>query len=262
MTFWNTFTAELRKASTLPASWVAVAVTLFGSAGITVLNAVAARTALDSGARESGELFSAFETAYAAVPLGTVGAVVLGVVVMSSEYAANSTDAGGGRQVTATLAASPRRTGLLVAKALTVVLLVALTAAATIPACIGVARLVIGSGPPETVSLDDALVRSLGAALYWTLTGLIALGITTLARSGIVPLVVLIANSSVVSFSLLLTNVTPLAHWLPDLAGRRLFVGMPTVDGGLDAGPGALVMGAWTLALLAVAGVVFSRRDA
>lgn len=262
MTFWNTFTAELRKASTLPASWVAVAVTLFGSAGITVLNAVAARTALDSGARESRELFSAFETAYAAVPLGTVGAVVLGVVVMSSEYAANSTDAGGGRQVTATLAASPRRTRLLVAKALTVVLLVALTAAATIPACVGVARLVIGSAPPETVGLDDVLVRSLGATLYWTLTGLIALAITTLARSGIVPLVVLIANSSVVSFSLLLTNVTPLAHWLPDMAGRRLFVGMPTVDGGLDTAPGALVMGAWTLVLLTVAGFVFSRRDA
>ena len=37
---------------------------------------------------------------------------------------------------------------------------------------------------------------------------------------------------------------------------------MSTVEGGLDAGPGALVMGAWTLALLAVAGVVLSRRDA
>ncbi|MEU4385446.1 ABC transporter permease [Promicromonospora sp. NPDC023805] len=262
MSFWNTFTAELRKAGTLPASWVAVAVTLFGSAGVTVLNAVAARTALDSGAQESQGFFSAFETAYAAVPLGTVGAVVLGVVVMSSEYAANSTDAGGGRQVTATLAASPRRAVLLAAKALTVVLFVGLTAAATIPACIGVARLVIGSGPPETVGLDDALVRSVGATLYWALTGLIALAITTLARSGIIPLVVLIANSSVVSFSLLLTHVTPLAHWLPDLAGRRLFVGLPTVDGGLDAGPGALVMGAWTFALLAVAGIVFSRRDA
>lgn len=262
MSFWNTFTAELRKAVSLPASWVAVAVTLLGSVGVTVLNAVAARTALDSGAPESRGFSSAFETAYAAVPLGTVGAVVIGVVVMSSEYAANSTDAGGGRQITATLAAVPRRAGLLVAKALTVVLLVALIAAVTIPAAAGVARLVIGAGPPETVGLADALVRSLGAALYWTLTGLIALAITTLARSGIIPLVVLITNSSLVSVSLLLTNLTPLAHWLPDLAGRRLFVGMPTVDGGLDAVPGALVMAAWTAALLGVAGVVFSRRDA
>jgi ABC-type transport system involved in multi-copper enzyme maturation permease subunit len=262
MSFRNTFVAELRKAVTLPATWVALAVTLFGSVGVTVLNAVAVRAALDSGARESVAFSSAFDTAYAAVPLGTVGAVVIGVVVMSSEYAANSTDAGSGRQITATLAASPRRTGLLVAKAQTVVLLVAMTAAAAIPASAAVARLLIGAGPPETVSLDDALVRSVGAALYWTLTGLMALAITTLTRSGIIPLIVLIVNSSLVSFSLLLTNVTPLAHWLPDMAGRRLFLGMPTVEGGLDTGPGAVVMAAWTLALLAVAGVVLSRRDA
>ncbi|MFD2795936.1 ABC transporter permease [Promicromonospora vindobonensis] len=262
MSFWTTWTAELRKAATLPASWVAVAVTLLGSAGVTALNAFAARSALGSGAQQDGEFFSAFGTAYAAVPLGTVGAVVLGVVVMSSEYTANSTDAGSGRQITTTLAAVPRRPRLLAAKALTVVLLVMATAAVTIPTGVGVACLIIGEGAPETVTLGDALVRSLGATLYWTLTGLIALAVTVLARSGIIPLVVLITNSSLVSFSLLLTNVTPLAHWLPDMAGRRLFGGLSTVEGGLDAAPGALVMAAWTVGLLAVAGVVLSRRDA
>jgi ABC-type transport system involved in multi-copper enzyme maturation permease subunit len=262
MRFGNTFAAELRKAVTLPATWVALAVTLLGSVGVTVLNAVATRSALDSGERESRAFVSVFETAYAAAPLGTVGAVVIGVVVMSSEYTANRTDAGSGRQITATLAASPHRTRVLVAKALTVVLLVVVAAAATIPAGVGIARLIIGGGSPGTVALDDALLRTLGATLYWTLTGLIALAITVLARSGIIPLVVLIANSSLVSVSLLLTSITPLAHWLPDMAGRRLFGGLSTVEGGLDAGPGALVMAAWAVALLAVAGVVFSRRDA
>ncbi|PUB20927.1 hypothetical protein C8K30_115138 [Promicromonospora sp. AC04] len=262
MSFWSTLLAELRKTATLPASWVAGTVTLLGSAGITVLNAIGTRAALDAGAPESRSFVSVFETGYAAVPLGTVGAVVIGVVAMSSEYAANSTDAGSGRQVTATLAASPRRIALLGAKALTVALFVALTAAVSIPASVGVARLIIGGDASEPVALDVALVRSLGATLYWTLTGLIAFAITVLARSGIVPLVVLIANSSLVSVSMLLTNITPLAHWLPDLAGRRLFGGLSTVEGGLDAGPGALVMAAWTLGLLAVAGVVFSRRDA
>jgi ABC-type transport system involved in multi-copper enzyme maturation permease subunit len=262
MSFCNTLLAELRKTATLPASWVAVAVSLLGSVGITVLNAVATRTALDSGASQSRAFVSVFETGYAAVPLGTVGAVVIGVVAMSSEYAPNSAEAGSGRQITATLTASPRRGVLLVAKALTVVLLVAVTAAVTIPASVGVARLIIGGDAPESVALDDALARSLGAALYWTLTGLIALAITVLARSGIIPLVILVANSSLVSFSLLLTTVTPLAHWLPDMAGRRLFGGLSTVEGGLDTGPGAVVMATWTLGLLAAAGLVFSRRDA
>ena len=261
MSFWNTLAAELRKTVTLPASWAAVAVTLLGSAGITALIAVTSR-APDPGARESPTLGSVFEVAYAAVPLGTVGAVVFGVVVMSSEYTANSADAGAGRQITATLAASPHRASLLVAKALTVVLLVVVTAAVTIPACVGVAHLIIGDAAPEGIELDDALLRSLGATLYWTLTGLIAFAITVLTRSGIVPLVVLIANSSLVSFSLLLTKLTPVAFWLPDMAGRKLFIGLSTVEGGLDTGPGALVMGAWTLGLLAIAGAVFSRRDA
>lgn len=262
MNFWNMLAAELRKTATLPAAWVAVAVTLLGSAGITVLNSVATRGALAAGAPDSRAFVSVFETSYAAVPLGTVGAVVIGVVAMSSEYTANSADAGSGRQITATLAASPRRIALLVAKALTVVVLVALTAAVSIPVSVGVARLIIGGGAPDVVTLDEAWVRSLGAALYWALTGLIALAITVLTRSGIVPLIVLVANSSLVSFSLLLTSITPLAHWLPDMAGRRLFGGLSTVEGGLAAGPGALVMTAWALALLAVSGVAFSRRDA
>ena len=94
--------------------------------------------------------------------------------------------------------------------------------------------------------------------------GLIAFAITVLARSGIIPLIILIANSSVVSVSLLLTNLTPAAHWLPDMAGRNLF-GFPAdsvVPGGLDPTPGAIVMAGWALALLIVAGIVFRRRDA
>lgn len=262
MSLGNTFCAELRKTVTLPANRLAVLGTLVGSAAITLLNAVGTRAAIDSGAQQSRAFLSAFETGYAAVPLGTVGAVVIGVVAISSEYTANSTDAGGGRQITATLAASPHRLRLLVAKALTVMLLVAVTAAVTIPVCVTLAGLVIGAMPGEPVGLDEAVARSSGAALYWMLTGLLALAITVLTRSGIIPLVVLVTNSSLVSVSLLLTNVTPLAHWLPDMAGRRLFGGLSTVEGGLDVVPGALVMVAWTIGLLAVAGVAFSRRDA
>jgi len=261
MSFRNTFLAELRKTATLPASRFAVLGTLIGTAGITLLNAVGTRAALDSGATGSRTLLSAFDTGYAAMPLGTVGAVVIGVVAISSEYAANSTDAGGGRQITATLAATPHRLRLLGAKALTVLVLVAMTAAVTIPVCVALAGLVIGS-TGEPTGLHEAAARSFGAALYWTLTGLLALAITVLTRSGIVPLVVLVTNSSLVSVSLLLTTITPLAHWLPDMAGRRLFGGLPTVDGGLDVMPGALVMTAWTLGLLTVAGATFSRRDA
>lgn len=259
MRFARVLAAELHKTATLPATWAAVAVALLGSIAITVLNAVSARSADDAGT--SGP-HSPFDTAYAAVPLGTVGAVVIGVVAISSEYTADGAESGGGRQITATLSAVPGRLRLLVAKAMTVALLVIATAAVTIPASVGVAQLIIGDAAPETVTLNEALTRSVGAALYWLLTGLIAFAVTVFARSGVIPLIVLIANSSLVSFSLLLTNLTPLAYWLPDMAGRNLFSGLSMVEGGLDAVPGAIVMAAWTVGLLAIAGVVFTRRDA
>lgn len=264
MSFLRATLTELRKTATLPGAWAGMAVAVFGSVALTVLNAVTVRSAVVSGHPERVADTSPFETAFAMMPLGTVGAVVIGVIAMSSEYTAVRTDAGGGRQITTTLTAFPGRLRLLTGKALSVVVLVTAMAAVAVPLSVLVANVIIGDAGTEIVSVDHALRRWAGGALYWILTGLIAFAITVLTRSGIIPLIILIANSSVVSFSLLLTNLTPAAHWLPDMAGRNLF-GFPAdsvVPGGLDPIPGAIVMGCWTLAALIVAGIVFRRRDA
>ena len=264
MTILRTVAAELRKTVTLPATSAALAVAALGSIAITALNAVGVRNALADGHPELVAYTSPVEAVFSAVPLGTVGAVILGVIVMSSEYTANSSDAGGGRQITATLTATPRPLAVLGAKAVAVVLLVAATAAVTVPASLALADAVIGDAAPAPDRLGDTIARSLGVGLYWALTALIALAITVLTRSGIVPLIVLIANSSLVSVSLLLTNLTPLARYLPDLAGIRLFERdeFIALDDALDPVTGALVMAAWAAGLLAVAAVVFNRRDA
>lgn len=262
MRFWNVLAAELQKATTLPAVWVGAAVAVLGSVALTLLNSTGVRDALVSGRLEEAGYTSAFDTAFAAMPIGTVGAVVIGVVAMSSEFTANSPDAGGGRQIGTTLVAVPRRVTAVVAKAVAVVLLVLSTAVVAIPSSLAVAELVIGDAATTTVPLDEAVQRCLGATLYWTLTALLALAVTVFSRSGVVPLLVLVVNGSLVSVSFLLTRLTPLAHWLPDMAGRRLFGDVDAVDGGLAAGPGALVMSGWAVLLLVVAGRVFSRRDA
>lgn len=259
---WDAVRAELRKAATLPGSWAGIAVTVLGSVALTALNAGMTRAAIDAGQPESRAFTSAFENAFAAMPLGTVGAVIVGVVMMSSEYAANSPDAGGGRQIASTLTATPRRWTVLAAKAIVVVAVVLGSAALALPATLGVAAALIGAAGAETSTVAEQLARCLGATLYWSMSGLIAFAITVVLRGGIVPLIVLIVNNSLVSIPLLLSTITPLAFWLPDLAGRQLFGGDYLVEGGLDALPGALVMAAWTAALLVVAGVVFRRRDA
>ncbi|GAB3715307.1 ABC transporter permease [Nocardiopsis nanhaiensis] len=259
--------AETYKAATLPAVWVGLAVAVLGAPAITLLNAINVRNAVDSGRLELIAHTSPVEAAFAAVPLGTVGAVVLGVVVVSSEYTANRDDAGGGRQITATLTAAPGRLRVLWAKALVTVLLVTVSTAVTLPASLALARTVIGNAGTETNTPGDVVGRALGALLFWTLTALIAMALTVLTRSGIIPIIVLVTNSSLVSFSMLLSNVTSAARYLPDLAGTALFLGDdPDSFAAFDLvlGPlaGGLVMAAWAVGLLAVAVLVLQRRDA
>ncbi|GAB3929439.1 hypothetical protein GCM10029976_029080 [Kribbella albertanoniae] len=243
----NALRAELRKALSLPAVWAGLAVTLFGSTAIAVLN--------------SGRGKTAFETALGGMPLGTVGAVVIGVVAFSHEYTANNADAGGGRQITTTLTVTPQRIRILLAKVMAIVLLVVGSAAVTLPVTIGITHLIVDTTGPG-VSFGDAIARCLGGTLYWTLMALIAFAITVILRNGVIPLIVLIVNSSVVSVSFLLSKLTSLAFWLPDVAGLRLFSDVMTVEGALDAGPGGLVMTGWAVVFCVAAGFVFTRRDA
>ncbi|MBB5789843.1 ABC transporter permease [Jiangella mangrovi] len=237
----DAFSAELRKVLTLPATLAALAVAVLGPVALAALTA----------SRDPGG--SAAEAALDAGPLVMVGAIVLGVVAVSSEYAA-------GRQIASTLAAVPRRVSVLAAKAAVVAGLVAAAAAVAFPAALLAARLVAGPGP----DVDRVLGRAVGGGVYAVLTALIALAITVFARGGVVPLVVLIANGSVVSVSFLLYRATPLARYLPDLAGMRMLAGEDrlAIDDALGPVTGGLVMAAWTAALLAIAAVVLARRDA
>ncbi len=254
--------AELRKTLTLPATAVALAIATIGPIALAVLNAFHVRDALTSGRIDNVGYTNAAEAALSAVPLGTAGAMVLGVVAISSEYTANSTDSGGGRQISTTLMATPRRWTLLAAKAAVVVALVVLAALVSLSISLVAAAAIIGDA--AQTSVDEPIGRFVGAGLYWALAALMALAITVLARSGIVPLIVLITNGTVVSVSFLLWKVTPLARYLPDLAGTRLFAGesFTAVDDALPPVTGGLVMTGWAVALLLLAGVVLNRRDA
>jgi ABC-2 type transport system permease protein len=255
---------ELRKMLTLPGTYVALAVGVLGPTPIAALNAFSVRNALAAGRPKLVGYTSAADALFSAVPLGTICAVILGVLVISSEYAANRSDAGSGRQLTTTLAATPSRLRLLAAKALTLVLLLAVVAAVTIPAGLAVATTIVGAADETPMDLSSLMARSFGAWLYWTLTALIALAITVLTRSGVIPLIVLIVNSSLVSLSLLLSKLTPLARYLPDIAGARLFASQRSMalQETLDPVTGGLVMSAWSVGLLAVAAATFKRRDA
>lgn len=246
---------ELRRTFALPSARVALLLGVLAPVVVLLLGTVS-----EPGAGPTAGTLTALVAT--AVPAGTVGAVVLGVVSVSSEYGATGAAAGTGRQITATLLAVPRRGRVVASKALAVAALVVGTALVAVPACLLLAEATTGA-PPAPTSVPDMLGQVAGTAVHWTLMAALAQAITLLSRSGIVPLVVLVANSSVLSVSFLLSRATDAARFLPDLAGARLFGPGPlAVPDPLDALPGGLVMAAWALGLLLIAARVFARRPA
>ncbi len=233
--------AELAKLAGLPSCWTGAALGVLGGPAL----GLALRGAPSvSGNRGFDELMA-----------GLVGVVVLAVAAAGSEYSADtalmSGHVTGSRQVVTSLLAVPGRGRLLAAKAVVVAAATLGLAVVAVP----LTMLVTRGGLHR-----DLLGRYAGVSLYWVLMGLLALAVTALARGVVVPMVALLANMTLVSVTFLLTRLTTLAYYLPDMAGAHMFA-----DNGLfeQFGPltGGLVMAAWTAGLLVVAGLAFDRRD-
>lgn len=227
--------AELSKLASLWSVWLASAVAVLAPCGIVLLNRGVPGP--DRGYQE--------------LAFGVMGVIILGVVAVSSEYFTEGAESGGGRQITTSLTAVPSRLRFLAAKAAAVALVAALLAVVAATATMSFA-----AGSSWEVG------RLAGVVCYWTYTALLAFGITVLARHGVVPLVVLLVNTSLVSVTYLLSRFFAVAGYLPDLAGARMFV--EPNDTRVEMAPivGFLVMSGWVAALLAIAAVVFTRRDA
>jgi len=244
--------AELRKLLGLPTAWVGLVLGTLLAPVIVLLNAPYTRRAI-----AAGTLTDTSDLGIRDLGIGLIGPMVLGVVVVSSEYTSTGQDAPRSRQLTATLTAVPNRLRLLAAKTTVLVLVVAAQAAVTAAVTLTLTQVLYGDHAPAL-----APARVAGAILYWALTALLAYAITLITRNGIVPLTLLIINSTVVSVSYLLTKVTDVAAYLPDIVGAHMFV--RNADFPIEIAPvtAGLVMTAWVVALLAVGTVLFHRRDA
>jgi Ca2+/Na+ antiporter len=226
--------AELLKLLGLPSAWAALALCFAVAPAVSYLNR-----------RLPGP-----DAGYEELVFGVVGAIVLGVVAVSSEYRAESAQDAATRQVITSLTAVPSRLRFLAAKAGALILTMALTAAVTAPT-----TLMVRGG-------TLAVPRMLGVVVYFVLTALLAFGVTLVTRSGIVPLTVLIVNATVVSVSFLISRALPVANYLPDLAGARMFVRHGQFNLAIGPVTGGLVMAGWTALVVAGGAAAFCRRDA
>lgn len=247
------FKAEILKLLTLPSVRVAVAIAVATPAVLTAMTVQQIRNNLESG--QPGAFTSSVDLGFGEFQFTMVTAVVLGVVAAASEYTPASTTPGSGRQVTTSLLAVPGRLRLLAVKMGALLGMALATSAASIGAAMWVA-----SG--ENPAWGQAGWRLLGAVVYWCAVALMSFAIGMWTRNTVVPIAVVGVNLSAISFSFLLLKLTPLARFLPDLAGARLVVHEVAFADPLPPLTGGAVMTAWTVGLLLVAGALFIRRDA
>lgn len=207
---------------------------------------------LDPGERA---IFSPIDNSLAGYHLAQLAVGVLGVLLISGEYATG--------MVRATFAAVPTRLPVLWAKAaLYAAVTFALMLAAALLAFVGGQHFLASHG--TTLSAPHAVQSIVGVAGYLTLIAVFAVALGFWIRST--------AGGIATLFGLLLVlpgigQVLP-ASWqqhtlpyLPSNAGASIF-SINTDPGMLGAGSGLLVLTLWVVAALAVAAVMLKRRDA
>ncbi|WMT43305.1 ABC transporter permease [Paenibacillus sp. D2_2] len=243
------FNAELSKLFSLPSIWLAFLIGAFAPAVIAALDSIAQKGEIIAGV--STRLS---EVGYIGLALGVQGVIIIGVLAVSSEYLTESSESGGGNQITTSLTVVSSRLHFLLAKAGVVTVISILLCIVAMLTTVSATHLILGDYTPAF-----EWSKLIGAVCYWAFTALLAFGITVLTKNGIIPLAVLIINTSLVSFSFLLSKITKLALYLPDRVGLEMF--MFTGDRFLTPFTGGLVMFAWVIVLFIVAAIIFHRRD-
>jgi len=251
------FNAELSKLFSLPSIWLAFLIGAFAPVVFATLDIIAQKEEIIAGV--SSRLS---QVGYTGLAFGVQGVIILGVLAVSSEYLTESSESGGGQQITTSLTIVSSRLHFLLAKVSAVTVISILLCIVAIMTTVSVTHLILGEYAPAF-----EWSRLIGVVCYWTFTALLALGFTLLTKNGIIPLAVLMINSSVVSFSVLFSRVTKLAFYLPDRAGIDMFMfTSDTFSGSIfdrfhTPFTGGLVMFAWVVVIFIVAAIVFYRRD-
>jgi len=198
--------------------------------------------------------------------LGQVAVVVLAALVATTEYDTNL--------IRVTLAAYPRRIGVLAAKAAVVTAVVLASAAVSLLGSLAAARGILpGNGftaangyPPLSLTDGPTLRAYGGTVLYFGLIGLLSLGVGTAVRHAaaalstvlallfVLPIVAQFVNNEHVRE--LLSKWSPMTAGLAIQATRRL--------GDLPIGPwaGLGVMAGYAAAAMLLGALMFALRDA
>lgn len=234
--------AEASKLWSLPMLWGVALAGVVGPGVLASLSAMAAGDADRAAPIES----RGFEVMGFGQPL----VILLAALLVGSEYS--------GAQIRTTLLATPHRMQVFAAKLVVVALSAGVVAASSASLAVLLARVSIPHGLGEAPFTVSTWTNIGGVVVNYVLMAVLSAGITALARTPLVAVIVLVPM--VLGLTISLVSVVPALRFLPDLAGMQLLLGYPGV-GLLEPGQGVLVMLAWAALSALAAGVVFGRRD-
>ena len=193
----------------------------------------------------------------ASIEFGQLTIIVLGVLVISSEYSTGA--------IRSSLLAVPRRLSMLAAKAITFAALVFVLAEIVCFLAFFLGAAILHSHIPVSLGGSNVARAVYGAGLYLTVLGLFSMAVAGLIRhtAG--------AIAGVIAFVIVLEPLSQLIpgtwgnhihDYLPTAAGRLVYSMQPAGGQVLPAWGGFAVFCGWTAALLAAWAVALCLRDA
>ncbi|GAB3154824.1 hypothetical protein GCM10027161_59600 [Microbispora hainanensis] len=235
--------AEMSKLASLPGTWLTLGGTL-------VVNLILAIAFTIAGLQGSTGTRSAVDIGLASIGYAQAGFVVLGVLTACSEHV--------GGQIRTTLTAMPRRALQFTAKHLALAMVVFPAAAITAASGVVLTAGVLGdtAAPVTSGRVAGALG---GVTAYLALTSLISAAVGALVRRTLAAVVVLLGYFFIAGP--LLRDHTAVAKYLPDGAGFAMW--FPAADDASAVTPaqGALLLTAWTVALIVFVLIGYRRWD-
>ncbi len=247
----NLFRSESTKLFTNVTTWIIAGVAILATWPMALTNAGASNLPADDPRLFSSEPvpleFQGFEMA----GYGYVLVVVLAALWAGNEY-------GSGMQIRTTLAATPKRGRLFLTKSVLLAVSVGSIGFITMTGTIVITHMASNSGlGPWTLS-PEIWKHLGGVTLAWTLTALIAFAIGSLARTAVLPL--LLVTPLVIGIGDFLASFWSGAKYLPVTAGASMYSD-PAAGTYLTPLTGGIVQGLWALVLLSTAYFAFSGRD-
>ena len=220
LNFARVVAAEVRKTFSLRSTWWTLGVAVVLQVGTAALMGLAARAASSGegkGPRGAGFSLDASQVAGIGLEFSQLAVVALAVLMITSEYSSG--------QIRVSLAAVPRRTPVLAAKALVLSVVVAVLGAVGGSLSVG-AALLIGGDNVELALPGAETARILaGGPLYLVGIALLSLAVGALMRNSAGAIATLMAFIVVVQNVIGMILWKPLqiiSPWLPGTAGSQL----------------------------------------